>query len=211
MRLGRRPDPMPERDELRALVEAGTCVAQLAKRYGKAAKTVNRWLTQYGLDPRSVIPDLPGEEWRPVLGWEGYYLVSNQGRVKSVPRVTDNGFRVMGRLRQPAMQGRGNPYWQVHLMRGGRGTPFYRVAVHRLVLESFVGPCPEGMEACHNNGNGFDNRLENLRWDTHGANMIEQGKYEKLPICPTCGQQCDGTLNLKPRHKARAEYRVSGM
>lgn len=46
--------------------------------------------------------------------------------------------------------------------------------VHRLVLEAFVGPCPEGMEGCHNNGNGLDNRLENLRWDTHQANMDDR-------------------------------------
>jgi hypothetical protein len=44
------------------------------------------------------------------------------------------------------------------------------VTVHRLVLEAFVGPCPPGMEGCHNNGDTFDNRLENLRWDTRVAN-----------------------------------------
>ena len=52
------------------------------------------------------------------------------------------------------------------------------VLVHRLVLEAFVGPCPAGMEACHNNGNPADNRLENLRWDTHLENMkdaVKQG------------------------------------
>jgi hypothetical protein len=42
--------------------------------------------------------------------------------------------------------------------------------VHRLVLETFVGPCPDGMEACHNNGDRTDNRLVNLRWDTSKAN-----------------------------------------
>jgi hypothetical protein len=51
--------------------------------------------------------------------------------------------------------------------------------VHHLVLEAFVGPCPEGMEGCHKNGNPADNRLENLRWDTHHGNMkdaIDQGR-----------------------------------
>ena len=43
--------------------------------------------------------------------------------------------------------------------------------VNRLVLEAWVGPCPEGMEACHNDGNRRNNALSNLRWDTHAANM----------------------------------------
>jgi hypothetical protein len=42
--------------------------------------------------------------------------------------------------------------------------------IHRLILEAFVGPCPDGMECCHCNGVPTDNRLENLRWDTHKAN-----------------------------------------
>lgn len=42
--------------------------------------------------------------------------------------------------------------------------------VHRLVLEAFLGPCPPKKEACHNNGNSTDNKVENLRWDTHKNN-----------------------------------------
>ncbi len=45
------------------------------------------------------------------------------------------------------------------------------IFVHREVLKAFVGPPPPGMIACHNNGNSTDNRLENLRWDTHASNM----------------------------------------
>jgi hypothetical protein len=49
--------------------------------------------------------------------------------------------------------------------------------VHRLVLETFRGPCPEGMEGCHNDGNQLNNRLENLRWDTHLANVKDRAKH----------------------------------
>lgn len=38
--------------------------------------------------------------------------------------------------------------------------------VATLVLETFVGPCPEGMKAIHINGDAEDNRLENLKWGT---------------------------------------------
>ncbi|MGH8035083.1 MAG: HNH endonuclease signature motif containing protein, partial [Lysobacterales bacterium] len=42
--------------------------------------------------------------------------------------------------------------------------------VHRLVLEAFVGPCPDGMVGCHNDGDTRNNRLSNRRWDTPGSN-----------------------------------------
>jgi hypothetical protein len=52
------------------------------------------------------------------------------------------------------------------------------VAVHRLVLEMFVGPCPEGMECCHApDKTRSNNRLENLRWDTHLENMRDRKRY----------------------------------
>ncbi len=47
----------------------------------------------------------------------------------------------------------------------------YGKRVHRLILETFIGSCPENMESCHNNGKRDDNRLSNLRWDTHSNNQ----------------------------------------
>ena len=46
--------------------------------------------------------------------------------------------------------------------------------VHRLVLETFVGPCPPGMESCHGPGGSSDNRVLNLRWDSRQANSDDQ-------------------------------------
>jgi hypothetical protein len=51
------------------------------------------------------------------------------------------------------------------------------VPVHRLVLETFVGPCPEGMECCHNDGNPSNNQLDNLRWDTRQGNNDDRVKH----------------------------------
>jgi hypothetical protein len=50
-------------------------------------------------------------------------------------------------------------------------------SVHTLVLEAFVGPCPVGMEGCHNDGNGQNNRRKNLRWDTHKSNIADKIKH----------------------------------
>lgn len=46
--------------------------------------------------------------------------------------------------------------------------------VHRLVLELFIGPRPDGMEACHGAGGKEDNSVENLRWGTHESNIADK-------------------------------------
>lgn len=66
----------------------------------------------------------------------------------------------------------------------------------RLVLEAFVGPCPEGMEACHfPDRDPANNQLENLRWDTHQANMVDKATHgtslrgEQHNLCRTTADQ----------------------
>jgi hypothetical protein len=57
--------------------------------------------------------------------------------------------------------------------------------VHRLVLEAWVGPCPEGCVTNHKNGNKADNRLENLEYCTQSQNMAHSyanGLSPKPPI-----------------------------
>lgn len=58
-----------------------------------------------------------------------------------------------------------------HLYRNRVLKAFY---VYRLMLLAFVGPCPKGMEACHNDGNPGNDALENLRWDTHKGNLSDK-------------------------------------
>lgn len=53
----------------------------------------------------------------------------------------------------------------------------YEKMIHRLILEAFIGPCPEGMEACHNDGNCRNNELSNLRWDTPESNIQDKIKH----------------------------------
>ena len=48
--------------------------------------------------------------------------------------------------------------------------------LHHLVLESFIGPRPDGQEGCHNNNDPSDNRLSNLRWDTPKNNCVDRAE-----------------------------------
>lgn len=47
-------------------------------------------------------------------------------------------------------------------------------SAHRMVLETFRGPCPFGMEACHADDDPANNCLDNLRWDTKSENAKDK-------------------------------------
>lgn len=112
--------------------------------------------------------------WRPIPGYEGWYDVSRQGEVRSL-RNTRGNMRASPRPVGSMQRSKADyPRVKVALVRRGSRKDFL---VHRLVLLAFVGPCPEGMEACHNNGDPADNRLENLRWDTPRANSADAQRH----------------------------------
>lgn len=118
----------------------------------------------------------PDEEWRPVVGYEGWYEVSNLGRVRGLTRwvsAKDGGRQlVRGRVKRLFNNPRGNVIVLLH--RNGQQRC---CVVSRLVAASFIGPCPIDMEVCHNNGDHTDNRPENLRYDTHRENIVDQVRH----------------------------------
>jgi hypothetical protein len=120
------------------------------------------------------------ERWLPVVGFEGFYEVSDQGRVRSLDRqVMRHGgkasgypLRIRGRVLAPRRQEPGYSTVQLHL--DGRPTKGF---VHRLVMQAFVGPCPEGMEVRHINGDAEDSRLANLAYGTHSENLRDKLRH----------------------------------
>jgi len=71
-------------------------------------------------------------------------------------------------------------YKAVQLWKNNKG---HIKLIHRLVLEVFIGACPKGKEACHNDSNIVNNSLENLRWDTPKNNhkdAIKRGTHSGL-------------------------------
>lgn len=110
------------------------------------------------------------EQWRPVIGYEGHYEVSNFGRVQGLDRSVRRGNSVM-KLKSRICSQSPNPggYMTVGLSKGNRTKRF---AVHRLVAESFIGKLPEGLETQHLNGDQKDNRLSNLKYGTKSENNL---------------------------------------
>jgi len=102
------------------------------------------------------------EHWLPVVGYEGWYEVSDLGRVR---RKMDGPKSTVGRIRRLHLNGYG--YFAVQLSaKGGRKTRH----VHRLVAEAFLGKIPPGHEVNHISGVKTDNRLSNLEVVTRSHN-----------------------------------------
>lgn len=115
------------------------------------------------------------ENWSPIAGFVGEYEISTLGRVKSLARII------------PYRDGRDRPTPECFLKPTMDATGYYSVGLrstkyrlHVLVLETFVGPRPDGFQACHFNCDKSDNRLENLRWDSRKENFEDTrraGRY----------------------------------
>lgn len=119
-----------------------------------------------------VMPLGDSGEWRPVVGYEGLYEVSDQGRVRSVDRKPARGSR-RGRLLRLTAAGYG--YLSVSLHRNGRQQT---ATVHSLVADAFLGPRPDGMTVCHGPAGKLDNTPANLSYGTHAKNMGEDRRRD---------------------------------
>lgn len=145
----------------------GKSALQLADETGLSHGFVQILLREAGVTLRRhgcriLALDPPDGDWRPIVD-PNLYLVSRDGQIWS---------RAAGRPK--AQYPRAGGHMRASLSVNGKSRALY---VHRLVLEAFVGPCPEGMEGCHNNGNPADNRLENLRWDTRSENVYDAVRH----------------------------------
>lgn len=108
---------------------------------------------------------IPMFELFKIPNWNSYYI-DIQG---TVYRKMSYGFKLMKSHKDK------DGYLFVMLTRGYGKSISQKV--HRLVLEAFVGKCPEGMECCHNDGIRDNDDLDNLRWDTRSNNHKDKRKH----------------------------------
>lgn len=146
------------------------------------------------------------ERWAPIPGYEGFYEVSDLGRVRSLDRVVTrrdgSSYLMRGRVLKLILNPR-NGYLTVSLSRRG----ICRTStVHQLVLLTFVGPCPPGLEVCHNDGVKTNSALSNLRYDTHSSNVqdtIKHGRNWRLSKVECPQSHVLKAPNLVPSELAR--------
>lgn len=112
------------------------------------------------------------ERWASVAGFSDYE-VSTIGNIRRVA-FTGKVYKNCKRISKPDAKGYLLTSLQV-------GNTWVRRRIHRLMLESFVGPRPEGCVTAHWNGIPSDNRLENLRWATAKENTLDGFRHGTLP------------------------------
>lgn len=162
------------------------------------------------------------DEWRAVPGFEGVYEVSDLGRVKRVR--PGRGTRLgTGGILKPILSSR-DGYARVSLSVDGRVQVH---TIHSLVAKAFIGPPQPGLEVCHCDGNPGNNRVGNLRWDTHAENnldVVRHGRHhnaikdecvnghafdaENTYVRPVGGRDCKRCVAIRGREsKARKRTR----
>lgn len=116
-------------------------------------------------------------EWRPVVGFESWYEVSEEG-VRSLR---------LGKMLSPSKGGKGR--YVTYGLRGQPGTGQKTRTFHSLLADAFLGPRPEGMMVLHRDDNRHNNTLKNLYYGTPSDNnhdAVRNGKNHQAnkETCP---------------------------
>lgn len=134
------------------------------------------------------LANLPGEKWRGIAGFEPNYEVSNWGRVRSVARFYPHrqgkpiwlASRILAqthRLDPNELAGDPTVALRVALSRDGTR---HDVTVRRLVYAAFVHAALGAGLVINRDGNGWNNRADNLRLVTHrekGQRVVARGRF----------------------------------
>lgn len=151
--------------------------------------------------------DYTNEKWLPVVGQEGRYEVSDHGRVRSLDRMVPHGRlsglrRHKGRILKQGRKPAGYPTVSIPIDGARHVKVMY---VHRLVLEAFVGPSPDGIVARHLDDNKENNHLGNLRWGTESENAHDKVRngydhYAKRDACKWGHEFTPENIRRNPRY-----------
>lgn len=108
------------------------------------------------------------QEWRRVPGYEDYEVTDNGLFIRKGERCIRQHVDTMGYMRASVCRGeRKKPdHW------GNYAGVKRSVGMHRLVAAAFIGPCPDGLEVNHKDGDKKNNRVENLEYVTHRENIL---------------------------------------
>lgn len=112
--------------------------------------------------------DMNNEVWKPVVGYEGIYEVSNMGRIKSLERMGTAGTPVHEKLLHPYRE-KHKGYMVVCLRKNNKASV---KKIHRLVAEAFIPNDNLFTDTVnHIDEDKTNNRVDNLEWMSNGDNV----------------------------------------
>lgn len=124
------------------------------------------------------------EIWKDIPGYEGYYQVSNMGRVKSLDRTMIIEHPIGGQrtvLRKgKILKNKVNNHGK-NMVSLSKNNKIKESNVSRLVLLAFTGMPNKDQECCHRNDIQTDDTLSNLYWGTRKENIIDKERNNKQP------------------------------
>ena len=153
------------------------------------------------------------QQFVPILGYEGFYEISPEGIIKSLPRINiyKNGHhrKNKGRIMKPHSNPDGYIYYTLTKEKHS-----VQIGLHRLLALAFI-PNPENKpQVNHKNGIKSDNRLNNLEWVTESENakhafcigLRDMSKTSKPVMCVETGvvyPSCTAAARLLGKHPKR--------
>lgn len=127
------------------------------------------WMHKIDRHTKFVIDNLEGEVWKDVPGYEGYYSVSNKGRIISLSRNIITSNRII-HTQDRLMELTPNVYGYLYITLSKQGK-YKKHMVHRLVAMAFIDNPNNYPHIDHIDTNITNNAVENLRWVTPSLNM----------------------------------------
>lgn len=125
---------------------------------------------------------LPNEEWRPVVGWEDFYMVSSFGRIVSLgrhlKRIDGTSYSVKRRIMKPNRTRHNGILYDYICFR--KNCSRFVVGIHRLVAEAFISNTFNYPEIDHIDRNGLNNNVNNLRWCNRKTNMNNENTLKAI-------------------------------
>ena len=144
------------------------------------------------------------EEWRDIKGYEGYYQISNFGRVKSLSRDVGSNRCKKETIMKTSLDKDG--YENLVLRKNGKQRHF---RVNRLVAEAFLENPNNYPQVNHKDEDKTNNNANNLEWCSVKYNVNYGSRTEKASkkvICVTTGKifksiaEASKYYNLKGNH-----------
>lgn len=116
------------------------------------------------------VPDLEGETWKNIIGFESQYMVSNLGRIKSCDRILPHKNHGSWHIKERLLKQVATPYGYMAVsLQLGKGK-MQTIRVHRAVADAFI-PNPYNLpQVNHIDGNKKNNNVTNLEWVTEKEN-----------------------------------------